>query len=224
MSASRIASTEQVERFRFGEISTGPGAVTVATARPLSDRVRADGSAKNDDRASAEGPRDPNEIEREAFEKGFEAGERAGLQLGEKKSEAVLKRFAGSLEKLAGLREETLRQSEKDLVLLALDIARKLVSREIQIDERIIVALARVAMEKLNADSKVVVHLNPRDHEFLSACMEELTTDGREIEIVLKARKDLNRGDCLLESEYGTLDGRISEQFKEIEQGLLSGF
>ena len=39
----------------------------------------------------------------------------------------------------------------------------------------------------------------------------------------LKARDGLNRGECVVESDYGTVDGRLGPQLNEIEKSLLEG-
>lgn len=219
MSANRIV-TGQVEPFHFRLHEPAGGELA-----GLLDRGRGEGRPGGAGEGEDAGgrPRDPHEIEREAFEKGFAAGERAGMQLAEKKTGAILKRFAESLDQLTALREEVLKHAEKDLVALAVEIARKLVHREIQLDEKIIITFVRVALEKLNADGKVTMQLNPKDKEILEPELEGIR-GSREMQIVLKGNEELKRGDCIIESEYGAIDARVSEQFKNIEQGLFNGF
>jgi flagellar assembly protein FliH len=207
MSSERLVDPGRVEPFRFQNVGWDPKEISPANNQPEPQRQR-----------------DLSEIEREAFQKGHEAGERSGLKLAERKAEAVLRRFAASLEQLALLRSEIVRKTENDLVELAMQIARKLIQREIQIDEEIIVTLVRVALGKLILKNKVTIIVNPLDFEFLKENMPALQGDKHDVELVLKAGAELNRGDCLVESECGNIDARISEQFNEIERGLLSGF
>ncbi|MEE8585974.1 MAG: hypothetical protein V3T83_14105, partial [Acidobacteriota bacterium] len=120
MSASRIADPNRAQEFRFRPLEGAPAAgkgPPYATVLPM-----APGTV-----------RDPHEVEREAFEKGYAAGDRAGMQIAEKKVDAVLRRFGRSMEKLARLREEIIDRSERDVVALAIEIARKLVRREINL-------------------------------------------------------------------------------------------
>lgn len=163
-------------------------------------------------------------IEREAFAKGFEAGRISGLEMAEKRVEAILSRFSESLEQLAATRREIMVETQRDLVRLAVEIARKLVHREIQVDEEIVITLVRLALERLSSEAVVTVILNPEDHAFLQARLEADSDLFGEGELLFKAKSDLRRGDCLLESCYGNVDARISEKFRQIEQGLLSEF
>lgn len=163
-------------------------------------------------------------VEREAYQKGFEAGRVSGLEMAEKKVEAILGRFTESLEDLAALRSRIVQETQEDLVRLSLAVAQKLVYREIKLDSEIVVTLVRVALDRLNAKAPVEVYLNPDDLRFIEARLNETPDLFGERSIVLKARKELRRGDCLCESPYGNVDARLSEQFNQIEQGLLGEF
>ncbi len=217
MSASRIANPNRAQEFRFRPLdgaSPADKSPPYAVVKPMGKSGASPGKT----------PQDPHEVEREAFEKGYAAGDRAGMQMAEKKVDAVLRRFGRSMEKLARLREEIIDRSERDLVALAVEIARKLVHREINLDKKIINTFVRIGLEKLNVDSKVTIHLNPSDFKQMEGNLPEGFSEKQDIEIVLKPRQGLQRGDCLMETENGTLDGRIDEQFKEIEKGLLGEF
>jgi flagellar assembly protein FliH len=207
MLSKRVFDSEKVRALRFESIegiseSSFPG-------------------DEEQDEEKAKG-KDLNEIEREAYQKAFAAGQQSGLQMAEKKTEVVVKRFSQSLEEVAGLREKLIKAAERDLVELSIEIARKLVHREIQIDEKIIATLVRVALEHLAVKNGIKVTVNPIDAQILQEELKDLLGDEGSIELCTD--EELRRGDCLVESDYGSIDARISEQFKEIEEGLLASF
>ena len=74
-------------------------------------------------------------LERDAFAKGYAQGERAGLEAGNRRSDAMLRRLGETLEELASLRGTLLHHSERQLVQLSLALARRIVQREIAADE-----------------------------------------------------------------------------------------
>lgn len=206
-SSSRFVDLSRVRAVEFRTLS----------GRLSQIRIEAKGEA-------GEEKRDLNEIEREGFQKGFDSGERSGFKMAEQKIEAMLKRFSRSLEELALLRKHIVKETERDLVELSLEIARRLVHREIQIDEKIIVTLVRVALEKLNAAGKITILVNPLDQAVVEQQLDALVSERGGSELIVKATPELNRGDCVIESDSGRIDARISEQFKEVENGLLNGF
>jgi len=207
MLSKRVVNNENVRALQFEAIEGFPGSVLAGV------HEEAEMNAKG---------KDLSEIEREAYQKAFAAGQHSGLQMAEQKTEVVVKRFSRSLEEVASLREKLFKAAERDLVELSLEIAKKLVHREIQIDEKIIATLARVALERLAVKDGIRVTVNPLDAKILREELKELLGDESPVE--LRTDEDLRRGDCLVESDYGSIDARISEQFKEIEEGLLSSF
>jgi len=207
MLSKRVVNSEKVRTLRFESIEGISDAILFGTEEEVEKKEKA---------------RDLNEIEREAYQKAFAAGQQSGLQMAEKKTEVVVKRFSRSLEEVASLRERLIKAAERDLVELSIEIAKKLVHREIQIDENIIATLVRVALERLAVKNGIKVTVNPLDADILTKELKDLV--GEEGSIELKTDEELRRGDCLVESDYGTIDARISEQFKEIEEGLLASF
>src|SRR5215211_7651732 len=59
-------------------------------------------------------------LEREAFAKGYEQGERAGGEAAAQRGEAILRRLAQTVEELTTLRAEMIHQTERQMVQLAL--------------------------------------------------------------------------------------------------------
>ena len=61
----------------------------------------------------------------------------------------MLRRVAQTLEELGGLRKKMMQQTERQMVQLALALARRVVQREVSLDPELIAAMARVALERL---------------------------------------------------------------------------
>jgi flagellar assembly protein FliH len=162
------------------------------------------------------------EIEKEAYEKGFAEGERAGRETGEKMVEAVLKQYTQTLEELKGLRRNLLTGSEREVVRLSLEVAKKVVKREVCIDEELILALVKVALSRLADQSVMTVRVNPKDCQSILHFREspghrESWHDG----IKLVEDPLITRGGCLIETDSGVIDARVEEQFREIEKGFF---
>jgi len=162
------------------------------------------------------------EIEKEAYEKGFSEGERAGRETGEKMVEAVLKQYTQTLEELKGLRRTLLTGSEREVVRLSLEVAKKVVKREVSIDEELILALVKVALSRLSDQSVMTVRVNPKDcksilHFRESPGHRDSWHDG----IKLVEDPLITRGGCLIETDSGVIDARVEEQFREIEKGFF---
>jgi flagellar assembly protein FliH len=127
--------------------------------------------------------------------------------------------FAESLEKLAAMRREIAARAERDLVRLAIEMAKKIVQREVTVDHEVALTLARVALERLHNRAVAKVRLNPDDYHYVSAHRERAGADSS-IEII--EDRLVGRGGCLIATEMGDIDARIEQQFAEIERNFLS--
>jgi flagellar assembly protein FliH len=167
---------------------------------------------------------DPSQIEKAAYENGFRQGEKAGLEIAERKTEAMMRRYADTILEIGRLKPALYAQAERDVVKLALEVAKKVVHREVQIDREIIQTLVRVALSHVAVKSAVTIHLHPADYSFMLEQRAALMRPGEsEREMVLLADKSIERGGCLIETECGDIDGRIEEEFREVERTFFSG-
>lgn len=157
-------------------------------------------------------------LERDAFAKGYAQGERAGTEAGARRSEAMLRRLGETLNEIAGLREQILRQSERQLVELALALARRIVHREVARDDEFLMALARVAVDRLGESSGATIRLHPDDFARTPARHVE---EWSKSHIRIIADGAIPRGGCRVESPFGFVDAGVDAQFQELARTLL---
>jgi flagellar assembly protein FliH len=161
-------------------------------------------------------------LEKTAYENGFLQGEKAGMEIAERKTEAMMRRYAESILEIGKIRSSLYAQVEREVVKLALEVAKKIVHREIHVDKDIIQTLVRVALSHVAEKSAVTVHLSPQDYNHLLEQRAELSqSEGRDISLL--ADKSIERGGCLIQTECGDIDARIEEKFREVEHAFFEG-
>ncbi|MEJ7617332.1 MAG: FliH/SctL family protein [Pyrinomonadaceae bacterium] len=158
------------------------------------------------------------EIEREARDKGMTEAQAAVAAETAQALAPIRERLTQTLDELAHLRTSIALRAERDLVRLALEIAKKVVHREVTIDHEIALTLARVALSRIHHRAVATIHLHPEDYNFVSLHREKLNGNSS---IELVEDRSIGRGGCLVETEMGDVDARIEQQFSEIESGLL---
>jgi flagellar assembly protein FliH len=205
MSTRARRATGQAVILPFAWQNTGPSAPPAA---PPADPAR--------DPAS---PVHLAALERDAFARGFAQGEVAGAEAAASRGEAMLRRLTQTLEEIAEMRAQIVRETEQQLVRLAIAIARRIVQREMTMDPDLLRAIARVAMDRLGETTGITVRLNPDDHAAIAAGRDPQWGGGH-VTVVADAR--LPRGGCRLESEIGTVDASVDAQLQEITKSLLN--
>lgn len=126
--------------------------------------------------------------------------------------------FAQTIREIDGLREEISLRVEKDVVELALEIAKKVVGREVKFDHEIALTLIKVSLKKIHSRAVAQVHLNPEDFAYVESHRQKIDYRGS-LEFI--EDRSISSGGCLIHTETGDVDATIESQFAEISHGLL---
>ena len=204
------------EDLRVASVYVPPNAAPPAPA-PAPPPAPGPKSAAPDRMAEAEAPR-PSfaELERDAFMKGYAQGERAGAEAAARRGEATLRRLAQTVEELAGLRTELVQKTERQVVELALASAGRVLRREVSVDRELLIAMARIALERLGENVSATIRLNPEDYAFIGA--QAQVGDSSLVRVV--ADPLVSTGGCLVQSDFGLIDAGIDAQLGEMAAAL----
>jgi flagellar assembly protein FliH len=160
---------------------------------------------------------DRERIEREAYERGFAEGKALGKDQAAAELAPVLDRMGRSLASLSALRSRIRKDAEKELLALAIAVARRVMHRELTLDPESIGGLIRVALDKLQAREMCRVRVNPAQETAVRASLDRFST-AHKLEVLTDS--SLQIGDLLFETANGTLDASIEAQLREIERGF----
>jgi flagellar assembly protein FliH len=203
--ARRVTSAAAVTPFQWGAVVEQPVYHEQAVYE-----APADNTAARDAHLAA--------LEREAFAKGFSQGELAGAEAAGQRGEMMLHRLTQTLEELTEVRAQMIHQTERQMVQLAMAIARRVIHREVTLDADLLIAMARVAMERLGETAQVKVRLHPDDYEAAGAARVAQLAGSN---VMILADAHLSRGGCRIESDMGILDAGVNAQLQEIARALL---
>jgi flagellar assembly protein FliH len=154
---------------------------------------------------------------REAHAAGFREGEAAGKKRAAAELEPVLDRLARSIQEMAGLKSQMRREAESDMLRLALEIARRILRREIAVDPDAIRGLVVAALDKLEGQEVSRVRLHPSHAALVGDLLRKRGT-GQPVEVIADASRE--PGTVIFETGRGNLDASVDAQLREIERGL----
>lgn len=157
-------------------------------------------------------------VEREAFATGYAQGERAGAEAAARRAEPMMRRLAQTLEEVAAVRTDMIRQTERQMVELALAVGRRVLHREISLDRDLLIAMARVALDRLGDTGLVTVRLHPDDH---AATVAASPANWAGTNVTVMGDASVARGGCRIESDFGSLDAGVDAQIRELGRALL---
>ncbi len=141
-------------------------------------------------------------VRREAYHQGLEEGRRQAAA----QWDAAQQRLARSLEEIAGCKPRLRLEAEREVVELALAIARRILRRELHIDPEAVLGLVKAAMEKANQREVTEIRVHPAHAEVVRA---HLTRIGAPEALELVPDPTLEPGAVVLETARGLIDASI---------------
>jgi flagellar assembly protein FliH len=122
------------------------------------------------------------------------------------------------VEQFGGERKTYFERVEVEVVQLALEIARKILHREAEIDPLFLTGVVRAALEKLDSRSAVRLRVPEDEADKWHQIVKALEGTGLRPEVTVDA--SLGKG-CVLETEVGTTNISLDHQLLEVERSLL---
>ncbi|HEY8561476.1 MAG TPA: FliH/SctL family protein [Pyrinomonadaceae bacterium] len=136
-------------------------------------------------------------------------------------TENALTEFERNLIESREIREKVWRETEKDLLRLAVRLAERIVGREIEKDDQATVEIVSTALQNARQQEKLTVRVNPKDLPAIEKQTERFAS-GRIRFIDFVADPRVASSGCMIESEVGTIDARLETQLRVLERALLS--
>jgi flagellar assembly protein FliH len=166
------------------------------------------------------------DVERRAYEEAFAKGRDAGMAAARNemqpqidKLKQQVARFDAILGSLSRPLEELDEQVERQLVHLALTVARQLVRRELRIDPAQVIAIIRETVALLPAATRDVrVHLHPEDAAIVR---EKLATPMSDRAWSILEDPVMTRGGCRVTTDTAQIDARLETRINSLITELL---
>lgn len=184
------------------------------------DKVRSE-AAKIVQQANVEAQR----IRKEAEQAGRQAAEQAIDQVMAEKVEQRMQTLRPAIEGIVSTldsqRSGWLAHWEASAIDLAVQIAERIVRREVAQRPEVTVEWAREALAMVAGGSEVVVRLNPTDHANLADSVETVASTFTKIaraEVV--ADESVQPGGCVVETEHGVIDAQVETQIARMLEEL----
>jgi flagellar assembly protein FliH len=161
---------------------------------------------------------EPGETEKKvAWQDGYRQGEAEGFKKARRQAEVLERRLAVTIEEVALLRPRLRRQAERQMVELALAVARRILHRQLNMDPEALLGIVKAALERVGAREVVEIRVAPAFKAKLESALAGL---GRPSATRLVDDPGLEAGAVLIETDRGRLDASVATQLEEIERGF----
>ena len=133
-------------------------------------------------------------------------------------------RTSSTIDLLRATTERLAAEARTDALEIGFLVARRILEMELTASAEPLVNLVRSAVRRLGESRRIAIHLSPTDAQAMNAVIESrgpqavAQSDISRVEIVADA--SLGRGDCLVEGDLVTVDGRINARIEELRRVL----
>ncbi len=163
-----------------------------------------------------------DKIVSEARSEGYEQGSSEGYEKGKAEVERLIERMHKVLEAVMQRREEILADTESQIVELVILMARKVIKILSENQKNVIMANTVAALRKVKTRGNVTLRVNIEDVKLTTAHADEFIQHVENVQgITVQEDSSVEKGGCIVETDFGAIDARISSQLTELENKIL---
>ncbi|GHV77056.1 flagellar assembly protein FliH [Spirochaetia bacterium] len=160
---------------------------------------------------------------KEATEAGFKEGREAGYTEGKAEADRLIERVQTVLERAQGRREEILVETEQQIVDLVLLMARKVIKIISETQKDVVQENIIAALHKVKSRGTITIRVNVRDLELTTEHIDGFIQKMEGVKGIQVAEDStVDPGGCIIETDFGEIDARISSQLAELETKIRS--
>ncbi len=166
------------------------------------------------------------QIEQEAYDKGFQAGIKKAYEEnreeGTRKLVPAIDAFEMSVKELTAARTLTYKNCEAELMELLNTLSKRIIHRELSRSNEFILDVIREALKELTQQEKITIRLNSADLEYAESFKPELFKELRNVKsLSFESDDSLERGGCVIETNFGEIDSTVDSKIIELEKSIL---
>lgn len=212
---AKDAAFEEVKR------KTDEASVIKSDAQSQADEIIA--NAKSEAEKIIQDARlEEQKIKSDAKQVGFRQGHDEGYSAGESEIGRLVERLRKMVEALMLRREEILKETEQQIVELVILMTRKVVKIISETQKTAIMSNVLAALKKVKSRGNVILHVNLEDLKLATANADEFIKRVENIQgITVVEDSTVEKGGCVVETDFGAVDARISSQLSELEEKIM---
>jgi len=177
--------------------------------------------------------KEAEEVKKQAEKKGYDEGFKKGLTDGKteaerKAREEIDKQVSGLIRILEDCHsaistsmDSLLKQNTIKLVRLWEKVLKRLLYREVNLDEHVLERLLEQVLKRLSDKEKIIIYLHPTEVTYLQEKLDQygdLLRGAKHVEFV--ADDHVDRGSCMVETNLGIYDARWRTQLERMSEEI----
>jgi len=217
------AIREEAEKSAFEEVrkKTDTAELTRKQAEDEAERILAQAKSEAEN-ILAQARTQEEQIYNENREAGLKKGHEEGYADGKAEVERLVDRLHNIINGAIEKRNDIINEAETQLIDLVILIASKVVKVISENQRNVVINNVVQALRKLKSRGNVAIRVNLADLDLTTDNVQnfmKMVENVKSIQVLEDTSVD--KGGCIIETDFGQIDARISSQLKEIEEKIL---
>lgn len=163
-----------------------------------------------------------SEITSSSYKEGYDKGHEDGFNTGKDEVSRLVERTHKILESVMARREEILSETEQQIVELVILMARKVVKVLSENQRSVVMANVLQALKKVKGRGSVTLRVNLSDVKLTTEHIQDFIKQVENVQaITVLEDSTVEKGGCIVETDFGAIDARIQSQLGELENKIL---
>ncbi len=163
-----------------------------------------------------------SQVEQESRDKGYAEGHEKGYKNGSEEVGRLVEQLHTVITKAIDKRNQIIEDSETQLINMVLLIANKVIKVISENQKNVVINNVIQALRKLKSRGDVVIRVNLADLQLTTDHTRDFMDRIENVKsITVLEDSSVDKGGCIIETDFGQIDARISSQLKDIEERVL---
>lgn len=155
---------------------------------------------------------------KEAYELGLKEGKETAYAEEKDRIESEMKIFNSLIEEVKVIKSDLMKENETQIVSLCFYMAKRLLMKEVEVNEEYIKTLIKKTLEMAQSDEEVTIRVSPKDKVWLDqheeSIFKELNLDPS---TKIEEDKLVKRGGVIIETNHGVIDATFEQRLEKLE-------
>ncbi|MCH5149962.1 MAG: flagellar assembly protein FliH [Spirochaetales bacterium] len=156
----------------------------------------------------------------EAREAGYKDGWDEGINKANGEVERLTERMHDMINSIIDKRTSIFIEAEQQIISLVLSIARKVIKVLSENQKNVVINNVIHSLKKLSSRKNIAIRVNLADLDLTTQYKEKFIKLAETDNLKILEDTTVDKGGCIIETDFGMLDARISSQLHEIEEKI----
>jgi len=158
------------------------------------------------------------QILEQAYNQGYSQGYNEAKNKLEQEYQQKINELQEQIKNILNLKESLVKEMEKDIVELAIKVAEKVINKKIEEEPELVSSYLIELLPKIEQAKNITIWINPNEIEYVRLSKDKFKNLVEVENINIAPDSRIEKGGCIIETNFGKIDARISTKLEVLKE------